>query len=591
MTSFCQPCFGSRQTQVDEALTKATSKYEIFWLGYVVCNPLPEGREKKSTYDVDVEQVKRMRLEGVPVVFNHNKHRKPLGHVAFSWHDHDFPNLSAFAVAFVAGLDSRHLLETPAVVTLLGDNFASLSTLRDEPHVPVEISITYCGARDGCFGMFLSGRRLRDLCPLLGLGERVGRRSHKRVGATLDASHHRHMTRMPTAEETTDTRAAVVGDAETDKLAAALGELSREQFDAVQKAMSDNQKAVESMCMQLKEARDDSDRLRDAVGHLSDYVSSMIQSRLSLERNSESEMAKKRRRDFQAMKDRGIFSRECSDMEAIREMITYCREAFEDSSEADKSVALGIIEKFQEKFPHLGPKLECSRRSPLETVDAAFQLINDHMHQQTVDRLVGSQRQALAKARALEAARHQWESMGEKKLPPHQVPIDASAVGGETKARAETMDFAAFAKRAGVAGSLSDDDEPSRKRRRKGEGFPWEEPESADAQEFMEFAMQQEKKRERFIQYKKEFDKKKRETEKKRAQDLEQISSALPSLLKLAERWERSEAQRSTASRDVSASGAKKTGASTSSPGDSQAPTIDASKVAETTEAEVLFDL
>ena len=578
---------------MDEALAKATGKYEIFWLGYVVCDPLPEGGEKKTAYDVDVEEVKRMRLEGVPVVFNHNKRRKPLGHVAFSWHDHDFPNTSAFALAFVAGLDSRHLLETPAAVTLLGDNFASLSTLKDDPHVPVEISITYCGARDGCFGMFLSARRLRDLCPLLGLGERVGRRCHKRVGATLDASHHRRTTTMAAAGDTADRGAGANGAADdADELAGALGELSREQFDAVQEAMSENQKAVETVCKQLKEAREDSDRLRDAVGHLSDYLSSMIQSRLSLERKSDSEMAQKRRRDFQAMKDRGIFSRDCSDMEAIREMIAYCRECFEDSSsEADKSVALGIIEKFQEKFPHLGPKLEGSRGSPLQTVDAAFDLINDHFRQQKVERLVDSQRQAVAKARALEAARDQWERMAEKKAPPHEVPVNGGAAGGEAEKGAETMDFGAFAKRAGIGGSLSDEDEPCRKRRRKVESFQEEEPESADAQEFMQFAMEQEKKRERFKQYRKEFAKKKMETERKRAQVLEQIGSALPSLLKLADRLERSEAQRSTASRDVPAAGAKKSGVPASSPGDAQAPTIDASKLAESAEAEVLFDL
>ena len=521
MTSFCQSCFGSSGRLVQNILDKFLKTSDIFWLGYLICDPTIS-EKKESVYDMSIEEVKQVSFEGLPVVFNHNKHRNPLGHVILSWHDHNFPNNHTFAVAFLAVLDNSCLLKTPAMITLLGDSFVSLSTLKADPRVPVELSITYCGARNGCFGMFLAKKRVRSMCRLLGLDDHMQNTSYKRCEATVCASKTMNPTETESKEKTGDLHS----------LEDVLGQLSAEQFDVIKETMSDNQKAIQTVCDKLEDQKKDSATLREAVGLLSDYLSSMIQSRLSLERDSDSELAQKRRQDFQAMKDKGIFSKDCSDLEAIRDMILYCRECFDDASEKEKSTALKIIDMFQEKFPQLKSRLNCTD-SPLKTVDAAFQLINDHFQKTRVRDLVGAQREA--KAHAMQVVRDQWKKVANNSYPQDE-SINASASTKEDKA--ESMDFETFAKRAGIFSNVPDDGEPARKRRKCGKDYE----ELGNSEEFMQFAIQREKKHQeaqtRFKNYMKEFEREKKEQDQKKLDMFHRINDALPALMKMADQLE-----------------------------------------------------
>lgn len=503
-------------------MEKYLKKSDIFWLGYLICDPTTSDT-KSSVYDMSIEEVKQVHFEGLPVVFNHNKHRNPLGTLVFSWHDHNYPNASKFAVAFLAVLDNSCLLKTPAMVTLLGDSFVSLSTLKADPRVPVEISITYCGARNGCFGMFVPKKRVRSMCRLLGLEDHIQNTSYKRDDATLCASKI-----MDPKETESEGKNGGLRSLEE-----VLGELNPEQFDVIKEAMSDNQKAIQTVCEKLEDQQKDSATLKEAVGLLSDYLSSMIQSRLSLEQDSDSELAQKRRQDFQAMKDKGIFSKDCSDLEAIREMIMYCRECFDDASEREKSTALKIINMFTEKFPQLRSKLNESD-SPLKTVDAAFELINNHFQKDRARDLVHGQKEA--KAHAMQVVRDQWKKVSNNNVPPQDESINASAARREEKG--SSMDFETFAKRAGIFSNVPDEGEPEKKRRKCERDYE----EQGHGEEFFQFALEREKKhreaQERFKCYLKEFEREKKERDQKKFDVMQKINDALPVLMKMADQLE-----------------------------------------------------
>lgn len=506
---------------MEKILDKYLKKSDIFWLGYLICDPTTSD-VKSSVYDMSIEEVKQIQFEGLPVVFNHNKHRNPLGTLVLSWHDHNYPNTSTFAVAFLAVMDNSCLFKTPAMVTLLGDSFVSLSTLKADPRVPVEISITYCGARNGCFGMFLPKKRVRSMCRLLGLEEHLQDSSYKRDEPMVCASKIMDPKENESEEKNGGLRS----------LEDVLGELNPEQFDIIKEAMSDNQKAIQTVCEKLENQQKDSATLREAVGLLSDYLSSMIQSRLSMERDSDSEIAQKRRQDFQAMKDKGIFSKDCSDLEAIREMIMYCRECFDDSSEGERSTALKIINMFSEKFPQLRSRLNESD-SPLKTVDAAFQLINDHFQKDRVRDLVNGQREA--KAHAMQVVRDQWKKVSSN-VPLQDESINASADRRDDKG--SSMDFETFAKRAGIFSNVPDEGEPPKKRRKCERDYE----EQGHSEEFLQFAMEREKKhreaQDRFKSYLKEFDREKKERDQKKFEMMQKINDALPVLMKMADQLE-----------------------------------------------------
>lgn len=554
MTSYCKKCFQNNTEEVAIALDRALKNSNVFWLGYVICDPKVEG-PRTSKYDISMNEVKQIKFEGLKVVFNHNKHRKPLGHVVFSWHDHHYPNSDTFAVAFLAVLDNESLLRTPAIVTILGDSFVSLSTLKDDPRIPVEISITYCGARNGCFGMFVAKKRVKEMCQRLGIGELLSyKRSYKQGDALIDASYKERM------------------EGEKEKsggLEEVLSQLKSEQFDIIKEALSKDEEAIQSMCSKLEEERKQSNNFKEALTLISDYLSSMIQSRLTLEQTSDSELARKRRSDFQAMKDKGVFSKDCSDMDAIKEMIGYCRECFDDAPQSEKQLAVKVINMFQEKFPQLGNKLDHTDTA-LQTVDAAFNLINDHLQKQKVNDLVGAQRQALAKAQAMSIAHDQW-----KNLEPHNINRDTNQEN--KKQKQNTMDFETFAKRAGIFND-PDIDEPARKKRKCNDQVP-----HADNEEFMQYVAAKEKKQreeqERLSKYYKEFEREKKEHEQKKFKMIQTVYDSLPHLMKVIDQMGKSTTQNKSSS-EAALSTAEKT---------NQQDTVDASMLVE--EKSILFDL
>ncbi len=112
---------------------------KMFWVGYLLCDPKDVTMSK---YNMSPEDVRRMDLEGVPVIYNNKKRRKPLGRVLASLQDDNFPN-ALFAVAFVPVIDNSAVLQTPACITTMADSFASLSTLEADRSKACDVSITF----------------------------------------------------------------------------------------------------------------------------------------------------------------------------------------------------------------------------------------------------------------------------------------------------------------------------------------------------------------------------------------------------------------------------------------------------------------
>ena len=107
--TLCQECFPNRYWDIDTKLKPLLDTYETFWVGYLLCDPKCERKNpRENKYDLYVDEVKKMRFEGVKVLFNHNKSRKPLGEVKLSWHNHNISN-APFAVGFLAVIENPFL--------------------------------------------------------------------------------------------------------------------------------------------------------------------------------------------------------------------------------------------------------------------------------------------------------------------------------------------------------------------------------------------------------------------------------------------------------------------------------------------------
>ena len=329
----------------------------------------------------------------------------------------------------------------------------------------------------------------------------------------------------------------------TKSLENVLGELNDGQFHIIKEAMCDNQKVVETLSQKLQEQQSDASSLREAMGLLSDYLSSMIHSRISLEKNSNSEIALKRKQDFQAMKEKGIFSKDYSDVDAIRQMITFCQECFEDAPESEKALAKKVSSMFCEKFPQLSGKLNHSV-SALQTVDAAFDLLSNQFHQEKIQKVVNSQRDIMAKLHAFDVVQEQEAKMNVAQ--DKYINASAGKIGELNKKAA--MNFEAFAKKTGLFGQDEEDYKPPKKKAKYNKNEQ-RNLSISEEEHFMKYAIEQERKvqeaQARFKDYYQQYMKKKETEKENRLKILERIDQALPALLTVADHIKTSSADKS----------------------------------------------
>ena len=490
MPPVCSLCFPYLKSDTEKEFDLAIGKGKMFWIGYMVCDP-KIFEKRNDLYDLHVNEICAMNFDDLPVMYNHNKQRKPLGKILLSWHDHKFPN-SLFGVAFLAAITNKAILETPAGVTLFGDSCPSLSTLKSDRKKTVEVSITYCGARKGCVGMFVTKERIREKCALFGL---FANNLHKQNKNEICASYVT-MSQSLSLEEI-------------------LVNLPGEQYEAVKKHLKGNREALENIT-------EKAETLNDAVGLLSDFMGNMITTRLALEKNSTSELAKKRRNDFQMMKERGIFDGKCSDIEATSEMLEYCKEYF-DGHDDKNEVTTKVYDMFQQKFPQLTNKLPVDDSSDtISTIDAAFNILDEEMKRKETQNLLKREKNAIERAKYMDVAKKQLKSMQN---------VSKKDISKDNNKEMDTeMSLEKFMQKCGI---VSVEDRPSKKRK-----IVEEKPVEED-EDFIKYAMKKEQERteteNRYHQYVKEYREEKVAKQTERQKQLDAVVDSFPRINKLIE--------------------------------------------------------
>lgn len=513
-----------------------------------MCDPKreEEGEGRSNRYDLYADEIRQMNFRGVPVVFDHNKKRRPLGRVVYAWHDHNFPNTDMFAVAFLAEITNKSLLHTPACVTMMGDSFVSLSTYEHDRTDVVEVSVTFCGARDGCVGMFVPHSRLGRVMNKFGLAPCHYKWQQKKVCAKYTMSD----------EKNTD-------------LESILRQLPESQYKVIMGHLNQEQKSQ-------KELIDKVEGYNEAVGLLSDYLGSMIHSRIALEQKSNTPMAEKRKRDLQMMREKGVFDRGCSDLEAIREMVQYCKECFPDGSGVEKEVVEKFCNMFDDRFPHLKDKLH-DRGMSLATVDAAFHLINEDIRDKDVARLHRDKARMEERKKAITVAKKHFNLLDTTKE-----TVDSGS---------RDMGFEQFLKSMGVSHEEEDDtvSSPPKKRARhlrhkeKKRLDISDDGDDDDDENFMAYAIQQEKNyqkmRKRYKSYKRDYVEHKQKRQEYQNRQLEELMDCVPTLSKMAKYFEgkigRDDKRDDGQAEPMDAVGSPSS--STTSPTSCQKKTIDAS--------------
>ena len=510
MPPFCQRCFpSSNGMDIETEFQRVKGMGKMFWIGYMICDP-KYFRKRSNVYDLHVDEISRMNFDNLPVMYNHKKHRKPLGRVVLAWHDHDFPQ-SLFAIAFLAIITNKAILETPAAVALFGDTCPSLSTLKQDRKTTVEVSVTYCGARNGCVGMFVNEERVREKCLAYGLFSNDKEEVYKHMKEELCASF------LDMAETRTKSSVEDI-----------LVNLPTEQFDVIKSHMQTNRQALESVSERAE-------TLTEAVGLLSDFMASMINTRLALEKDSDSELAQKRRSDFEVMKERGIFNSKSSDTEAIHDMLRYCRECFNPNPDDNRLVSK-VCDIFEKRFPQLTDKLPVEGKSDslIGTIDAAFDILDEEMKRKETHTMLKRDEQAREKARVLAVARRNFDSL-------QNIPAKKTISSNHKTANTDNMSLDAFLQKCGIAGSeqQQQQQQPSFSKKRK-RTEPEEEKieceEEKDDNQLLEFMYKRENERKeaevRYKQYKKEYTQQKQAKQNERQLQLDAVVSSFPKISK-----------------------------------------------------------
>ena len=402
MKTICNMCF-SNTFQMNDYLLKDG---QLFWVGYLLCNPkIFSFRQNK--YDLHINEVKEMNFDNLPVIFNHNKTRKSLGKVILTWHDHDDENL--FSIGFLAVINNKTFLNSPASMLIMSNNSVSLSTLESDRTKPIELSITYCGARNGCLAVFVPKKCVWKWCKKFGLYRNSSLykcKIKKNIDATFD-----NMTEVNENKTINE----VHEDEKSNSLLSTLMNLPNDQYKNISENLKENQNTIEQLIQEIKqykgslsESKNDNMKHSETINLLSDFLTSMIKSRLELEKNSDSELALKKRKDFEELQNKNIFDDEgIPDLKHIKDLMVYCSECLCIDEPTEIETVNKVIESFKSYFPELQiPK----GKTTVSTVDAAFEILNENVSKlKTTKDLID--RNKINQERALEIAKRNYDSL------------------------------------------------------------------------------------------------------------------------------------------------------------------------------------
>ena len=392
-------------------LTNIIQNDEVYWMGYLLCDPKTT-MNGDSPYDMHLNDAYNIKLAGVPVKYNHNKNAMSLGKVVAAWHDHDFNEINGhkFAIAFLAHIDNELFLKSSVNLMMLSETFASLSTLKSDMSVAVEISLCYCGARNGCVGMFLRGGRVIERASNFGFPE------YKRIEASSVQYNH------SMAEE----------EKASNQFEESMAGLPEKDFQTIKDRLTETQTSLDSVCKEYEASQE----IVDLMGK---WMTDMIGTRLSLENESNSEIAQKRRSDLEMLRKRGIIDGGKTDAESLRELMTLCHECYSDNTES-KKMADEVLRRFDAQFPELEGKVK--RSELMETVDAAFDVLRYEMQRKEAS-VIDTRNQKLNK-RAMELAKSQYDNIKKQTV---------TTNNGCTQSE-ENMSFESYLKEKGLDTSL-----------------------------------------------------------------------------------------------------------------------------------------
>jgi len=488
---------------------------DIFWVGYLCCDPKPRTEHRNNRYDLFVDELNGMNFSGLKVLFNHNKHRKPLGEVKLTWHNHNIKG-GAFAVGFLAVINNRILKNTPACMILAEDTFASLSTLESDRTCAIELSITYCGARDGCTGVVVSKDRVSDVVDQYGFPSQ-------------------HYYKCQTDREISASIQLAMEDSHKDiSPEEVLKQLPEAHYTVLKGYLEDQREALTGVVSQMELSEQKYQDLNEVQGLFSDYLSSLIQTRLMLEQNNDSELAMKRKAGFEDLKNIGLLDRNCSNLEASKKLIEYCRECFNDSPD---SVYLDrFLKMFSERFPDLADQLPGDKSTA--TIDAAFNLISKKMRDKDISKLV-REHEAVSK-RAMNVAKTAFQKIEEQANPAQKKSPTNKADSSSNDKRA--MSFKTFITQLGLNDSESDGESspPPAKRPKRANNVGDQKPD--ESQDFLDYATKKEKDfqelQKRYKSYNRDYHQHKRTQQQQMNKRFEDLMTCIPTLTKMAETFD-----------------------------------------------------
>lgn len=432
-----------------------------------------------------------MSFDGLPVIFNHQKERKSLGRVFMSWHDHE--QSQGFSIGFAAAIENKNFLSSYASLLIMSENSVSLSTLEKDRTRTVELSITYCGARKGCMAVFCPKERGWHWCKKFGL-------CAKAYKWGLEGRKEKAMEKE-------------------EKLPSALLDLPNEAFGAVTETIEANHEQIESLSEELdkekKAAKDQKEKMDETLGLLSDFLTSMIESRLSLERDSHSSLAIKKRQDFQELKKKGIFSESPAQMEHIKDMVLYCKNILCVDEPKEMEKVKRVLESFQTHFPEISSQLEEDSDNLPSTIDAAFQLLSDKVRREDKIRRIAEKQDRLKKRSTSVAERH-YEAI--------QKDINQKEKGE----RKPKMSFEDFLSR----NHLDDDLSPVTKKRRMNSDVP-----KYSSDDFMNYVRKREENRKRLDKYYGEYVKYNEKREDEKRKKVEDLLTHVPKLIQIVDKF------------------------------------------------------
>ncbi len=501
--TLCLKCFPYNIQNPNNILQEIVSTHDLFWVGYLCCDYIPEGAARQSKYDLYLSELNNMNFHDTKVLYNHNKKRRSLGKIKLTWHNHNFKP-TGFAIGFLAVIHRSHLTDIPLCVTGMGGTFASLSTLESDRSSVVELSLTYCGARNGCTGVIVSNTHVNDIVKKYGFPKYYKWGMRGEINASVVDF------KMDGAKEESPLTTEEI-----------LRTLPKEQYQILIEKINKDNSTLEQVISKYDESEKKNNNLNELLGHYTDCLFSMIQTRLMLEQNSDSVVASKRREGFEELKKMGILEKDCSDLQASMQLINYCKDAFKDSPEYE------YVEKFWSSFKNKFPDLhdQLPEDKSMVTVDAALNLVSQQLRDNELNSV--KNKSTILNKRALQVAANSYDSIENQRRKQRVTNQETS------KVNKNDMSCREFLKSFGFEEDSSSENErsapPQKRTKKDNEVDP----------EFLEFALKKEKERhilkKRYETHKKTYEMMKKKELAEKEEKLDALIKCIPRISKFAD--------------------------------------------------------